>query len=355
MAPELLKGAAQRFWALVLMEQAALEQLPPAALMERLNTVLEPVLPGLATEVVGASQDDGPVGSAARLVFTAHGDVRRFAAVQAVTDAAPAELAWTVESFRQRSAEGFGLRMDGLELAVSDLLLRVGQLDGKVALAVSFGKPVPMDMQEHARQMAFILLDHMLGEFDFCVKVGVLEFESDGLSEDAGFEGCAPTPLDEAVALVDRCWRDDLGRTAQYPAEPHRWAALEGADAEHVPLLVQVNRSANAVVARADLGWRVEARLPVADAEAAEAMQAFEEAWLAKACLHQQGLCTHVVLRGGWRGVHCYVSDPAPAMAAARAVALNLKDPETLELHAVHEPDWADYLSWYVECADRVD
>lgn len=352
MAPELLKSAAQRFWALVLMEQATLQELEPIALMERLNAVLEPAIPGLATEVAGVPLPEGVSGARSRLVFTAHGDLSRFAAVQAVIDTAPPELPWPVEAFRQRSAEGFAMRMEGFELASTDLLLRVGRLDGKVALALSFDKPVPMDMREHARQMAFILLDHMLGEFDFSVKVGVTEFEEEGLSEDAGFERCPPTPLDDAVALVDACWQRDLERSAQYPAEPHRWAALEGVDGEGVPIVVQVNRSANALVARADLGWRIEVRLPVADGGAVQTAQAFEEAWLTAACLHQQAICTHVVLRAGVRSVHCYVADAAHAMAAARASAQAVLGSRPLQIQAVHEPDWGDYLSWYVECVD---
>lgn len=353
MAPELLKSAAQRFWALVLMEQSTLQELEPIALMERLNAVLEPVIAGLATEVAGVpSPESAEDGARSRLVFTAHGDLHRFAAVQALIDTAPPELPWPVEAFRQRSSEGFAMRMEGFELASKDLLLRVGQLDGKVALALSFGKPVPMDMREHARQMAFILLDHMLGEFDFSVKVGVVEFEEEGVSDDAGFERCPPTPLDDAVGLVDACWRSDLARSAQYPAEPHRWAALEGMDGEGVAIMVQVNRSANALVARADLGWRVEARLPVSDGGAVQAAQAFEEAWLAAACLHQQGICTHVMLRAGARSVHCYVADAAHAMAAARVAAQVFAGSLPLQIQAVHEPDWSDYLSWYVECAE---
>ncbi|RYF07015.1 MAG: hypothetical protein EOO31_08020 [Comamonadaceae bacterium] len=352
MPPELLKSAAQRFWALVLMEQATLQELEPIALMERLNAVLESVIPGLATEVAGVpSPDDADGTLQSRLVFTAHGDLHRFAAVQAVIDTAPPELPWPVEAFRQRSSEGFAMRMEGFELASKDVLLRVGQLDGKVALALSFGKPVPMDMREHARQMAFILLDHMLGEFDFSVKVGVVEFEDEGVSDDAGFDRCPRTPLDDAVGIVDACWRDSLARSAQYPAEPHRWAALEGVDGEGVTIVVQVNRSANALVARADLGWRVQASWPVADAGAIQAAQAFEEAWLAAACLHQQGICTHVVLRAGVRSVHCYVADAAHATAAARMAAQGAGGSTQLQIQAVHEPDWSDYLAWYVECA----
>jgi hypothetical protein len=90
----------------------------------------------------------------------------------------------------------------------------------------------------------------------------------------------------------------------------------------------------------------------VSDGGAVQAAQAFEEAWLAAACLHQQGICTHVMLRAGVRSVHCYVADAAHAMAAARVAAQAFAGSLPLQIHAVHEPDWSDYLSWYVECAE---
>ena len=119
-----------------------------------------------------------------------------------------------------------------------------------------------MDMQDHARQMAFILLDHLLGEFDLAVKVGLVEFEDDGLSEGTGFDAAQPVPLDQAVAQVDALWCDALGRTGQYPEGTHDWVAIKGRSAQGSEIQVQVNRSANALVGRADLGWRVDASLP---------------------------------------------------------------------------------------------
>lgn len=227
-------AAAERFWSAVAVEQANLQGLESVPFMERLNALLEPCVPGVTVEVAGAGKE-GPVEGQARLVFTAHGSAERFADVQALTTQAPPQLPWRVEAFRQRMPGGFGMRMDGFDLATHELLVRVGQIDGRIALALSFSKPVPMDLQDHARHMAFILLDHMLGEYDFSVKVGVVEFESDGLSDDAGFEDWEPASLDDSVARIDTFWRDTLGRSAVYPAEPVRWAALRGAMSKAIP------------------------------------------------------------------------------------------------------------------------
>lgn len=346
-----MSAAADRFWAAVLGERADLQGLESVPFMERLNALLEPCVPGVTVEVAGAGKE-GPVDGQARLVFTAHGSAERFADVQALTAQAPAQLPWRVEAFRQRMPGGFGMRMDGFDLATHELLVRVGQIDGRIALALSFSKPVPMDLQDHARHMAFILLDHMLGEYDFSVKVGVVEFDTDGLSDDAGFEDWEPASLDDSVSRIDTFWRETLGRSAVYPPEPVRWAALEGRDAQGDPIMVQVNLSANALVSRADLGWRVQASLPAQDKSALQQAQDFEDAWVNAATMYQQGICSHIVLRGGTRTVHCYVTSADHALEAARraAEAVPGMDPPVLE--AEHEPAWNDYLGWYVECRD---
>jgi len=343
-------AAASRFWASVLAEQTELQGLESVLFMERLNVLLEPCVPGVTVEVAGAGKEGAVEG--ARLVFTAHGSAERFADVQALTNHAPPQLPWRVEAFRQRMPGGFGMRMDGFDLATHELLVRVGQIDGRIALALSFSKPVPMDLQDHARHMAFILLDHMLGEYDFSVKVGVVEFEADGVSDDAGFEAWEPATLDDSVARIDAFWRDNLGRTAIYPPEPVRWAALEGRDGNGDPIMAQVNLSANALVARADFGWRVQASLPADDKSALQQAQDFEDAWIGAATMYQQGICSHIVLRGGTRVVHCYVTNADHALEAARRAAEGLPGMEAPVLEAQHEPAWSDYLTWYVECRD---
>lgn len=348
--PEQLAEGSRVFWKAMQAEQGALQALSAHDLVERLNALLEPVVPGVAAEVAGGAAE-GPVGTAAQLVFTSHGSTAHFAALQAVVSQTPQDLPWAVVAFRQRAGEGFGMRMDKFELSSRDLLVRAGQFEGRVALGLSFAQPVPMDMQDHARHMAFILLDHMLGEFDLAVKVGLVEFEEDGLSEGTGFDAAPPLPLDQAVAVVDALWRDALGRNGQFPAGSPDWEALQGRSAQGSEIHVQVNRSANTLVGRADLGWRVDASLPVDTASALAAARAFEKAWTASLAVHQQGICSHVVQRDGWRHLCCYVADSPAAVQAALTVAQRcLADAQALELAVTHEPGWDDYLVWLGRC-----
>lgn len=344
--PDQLAPEAAAFWRSVLDEQASLEALDALALMERLNALLEPHLPGVAVEVAQGS-GEGPAGRDALLVLTAHGSTEHFAAVQALAAAVPASLSWRTEAFRHRTSEGFGIRMDGLELDAADVRVRVGHCEGRVALALSFTREIPVAKQERARHMAFIILDHLLGEYDFAVKVGVVEFESDGLSDDAGFESAPVLPLTAVAAEVDRVWRETLDRSALTPPEPHHWRSMEWRRRGGGEAQVNVNTSANSLVGRADLGWRVDARVPAASKADLKRAQAFEDAWLQRISPHGQGILTHVVLEGGHRISSCHVAEPMGAVAAAHAAASALQGgAQALELEARYEPAWDDYLGW---------
>jgi len=348
-APAELPTLSQNFWRSVQAEQDALLALPAAELVNRLNDLLEASIPGVAAEAMATGA--GPDAGARELVFTSHGSTDHFAAVQAVVAHAPKGLAWQVTGFRQRTGVGFGMRMGEFELATRDLLVRVGMCEGRVALALAFACKVPAELREHARSMAFILLDHMLGEYDFAVKVGLVEFEEDGMSEGMGFEEASALPLDDAVAAVDACWRDTLGRTGQYPQQPD-WATLKGRNAAGHEMQAQVNRAANAVAGRADLGWCVQASVPAGDARGEAAARAFEKAWAAALQQHQQGICSHVVQGDGARHVCCYASDSLQAVQAALDVAGRcLEDAHALELSVSYEPAWGEYLTWLERCA----
>lgn len=344
--PDQLAPEAAAFWRSVQEGRADLEALDALALMERLNALLEPHLPGVAVEVAEGN-DDGPAGPGALLVLTAHGSTEHFAAVQALAAAVPVGLPWRTEAFRHRTGEGFGIRMDGLDLDAADVLARVGHCEGRVALALSFTREIPVAQQERARHMAFIILDHLLGEYDFAVKVGLVEFASDGLSDDAGFESAPALSLTAAVAEVDRVWRETLGRSTLTPPEPHQWHRMEWRRRGGGEAQVSVNTSANSLVGRADLGWRVDARVPAAGKADLKRAQAFEDAWLQRISPHGQGILTHVVLEGGQRTSSCHVADPMGAVAAAHAAASALQGgAQALELEARYEPAWDDYLGW---------
>ena len=66
--------------------------------------------------------------------------------------------------------------MDGFELATADVLVALQPDNSQAALELRFARDIPAEFAEHARHMTFIMLDHVLGEYDFAVKVGAVDF-----------------------------------------------------------------------------------------------------------------------------------------------------------------------------------
>ena len=329
-------AACAAFWQAVSTQLESLRVLPARELVEALNELLEPFFPQLAAEVLG----DPP---AFRLVLTAHGSADDFEDLMALVQSAPALPQVEVEAFRQRMRDGFSMRMNDFELASSDVLVKHEPCDGLVALEIGFAKPIPMDMQDHARHMSLIMLDHILGEYDFAVKVGPVDHVEAG--EGASFDGL---PLGDFVPVFDACWRDELGHTGVFPVGEHPWSGMtatrEAEDGSEIEMVVMRNDAANALVARADLSHRLSAAVPVESGEALEQARSYEDRLTALLQKHEEGCCTHVVLEQGVRTVSYQVADPAIALAHARSLEADAGLPVTLDV--AFEPDWKAYRVW---------
>ncbi|MNS71322.1 hypothetical protein D3C72_1046880 [compost metagenome] len=328
--------ACASFWQALSDKLESLQSLSGHALVGELNALLQPFFPNLAAEVLG----DPP---AFTLVLTAHGAEADFEDLMALVRSAPALPQVEVEAFRQRMREGFSMRMNDFELACSDVLVKHEPYRGRVALEIGFAKPIPMDMQDHARHMSLIMLDHILGEYDFAVKVGPVDHvEADA---QADFDG---VPLDGFVPLFDACWREDLGHTGVFPAGEHGWSGLTATrtteDGSEVEAVVMRNDAANALLGRADLGHRLSAAIPVESGEELDEARVYEDRLTALLQTHGEGCCTHIVLEAGVRTVHFHVADPQAAIVHAQSVQEALELPVTLDL--AFDPTWKSYRTW---------
>lgn len=326
--------ACSDYWAAVLAQEDALARMESIALMEQLNADLEPVAPGIAVEVGGERQ------GRRELVLTAHGALERFEAVQALARHAPALGRFDVVPFRRRTPEGFSMRMDGFELSTSDVQVRYWPEAGQVALELAFARQLPMDMRDHARHMAYIMLDHMLGEYDFAVKVGSVDFAEDAL------EGAVD--LNALVPLFDKCWRQALGRTGDFPRQADQWTMLSVRRKSGDEFLVVRNDAANAVAGRADLTYRLCVRLPAADTAQLDAARTYEERLSEQLEPGERGICSHVVLDEGVRAMHWHVGDLEAAMREAEAL-LQALELASAQVEAAYDPAWEDYLQWAAE------
>ncbi|ARN22717.1 DUF695 domain-containing protein [Piscinibacter gummiphilus] len=331
----------QAFWQAFLLAEDELKSRPLRERVERANEILERHVSGLALEVQGQESD-----AVHEITATAHGDLERFPLLlQLVAEAPPLEH-HTVRAFRERTKNGeFGIRMGDFSLDTSDLLVACGEDDGRIALQIRFDVEVPDDMQDHAQQMAYILLDHVLGEYDFAVKVGAVDFTDDVPDLEAPW-----TPLESFARVFDAHWRDVLGRTGDFPDGEYEWSGvtLQANNDDAVDtLVVSINRSANAVAMRADLVHALTLDLPVPDSDALSAAHAFQDQ--AATVLEQSrlGILTLVVTRGGRRRAVYYVADVERARAAlAPLLSRDGIAADTLDVE--FDPAWSRYFEFAI-------
>lgn len=329
--------ARHAFWAAVQSAEQELFSMPLVERMAAVNAMLQPAFPGLTAEILVAKEDDRLT-----VVLTAEGMIEHFEELMALAHAKPALPRIDVVAFRQRTKHGFSMRMSDFELESNDVLVRHAADRGKVALQVGFSKQIPMDMIDHAKNMAFIMLDHVLGEYDFAVKIGPIDFADPG--EATGFDGL---PLDQLVATFDAFWRDDLGHNGAFEHGEGRRTLLEATreiGGEEVNSLVSRNDSANALVSRADMGHCLSASVSVQSHEELQWACKFEDQL--EAALHdpQNGCRATTILELGTRTVTFYVCDGVRSLARAKSIARTLELDAQFEL--TFDPAWNNYCRW---------
>jgi hypothetical protein len=324
------------FWQSFADSEAQLASLEPHERVERCNALLEPHITGLALELLGH-----PHEAVSTLVVTAHGATERFPLVMDVVAAAPALQHHTVEAFRARIAESdFPIRMDGFELATSDVLVALEQDSGQVALELRYSRDIPQDFVDHARNMTFIMLDHVLGEYDFAVKVGAVDFVGDDFDPDVDW-----TPLNALPAVLDAHWVDVLGHTGDFPVGECLWDTLElqHEDGDDDAEVAKVNTSANAVAMRADFAYALTLTVPTPDEAAMDAAQDLCAQAGTVLQVQQQGIGVLLHQQADKLQAVYYVGGAAQAQAALapllqRNVALNG------QMECAYDPAWSRYF-----------
>ena len=328
------------FWTEFSGQLAALEALDGRAFVEAANALLQRHAPGLSLELEGT-----PAQAGTRLVVTAHGNIEQFENAQALVRHAPRLGGYTVQAFRSRTASSnFAMGMQDFELACSDVLVAPYDAGGVIGLELAFAKAVPEGMQEHARHMAFILLDHVLGEWDFSVRVGPVDFAE--AAADA-------TPLSQFPAVFDAFQRDVLGRTYDFPQpENDRWISLEvrprDADEDDAPDLLTFHDSANALATRADLSYLLTLRFPIDSQESLDRARDAQDALDAELLRQQRGILAYTRMENMESRVAAfYVDDPDAAAALARQLAAEHAPGLEAALALEYDPSWREYLGMY--------
>ncbi len=333
--------SAEQFWQALVQAQPELQQLEIRTAMERINQLLQPHYPKLAAELQGSD-----AAGVYTLIFTAHGATEHFEDVMRLTQSAP-KLAMfkDIVAFRRRAEMNeFGIAMDNFQLSSKDILVSHYADAGRVGLKLWFAKPIPQDMHDHARNMSFILLDHVIGEYDFAIKIGPVEFADD--EPDSANVSLAHFP-----PLLDQFWREQLGHTAIFPDGDSDWVAFElvsNTDPDD-KLLVQRNEAAMALVGRADMLWRLQVEAHLNNKQEYQAVCEFQDQLTSCLSQTQQGVCCQISLQRNIRCMSWQVNDQVAALQQARSLANQLNQQfEHMEIAISSEfdPQWQDYLRW---------
>ena len=126
---------------------------------------------GLALELQGHPEDAGGGPHHHR----AHGSIEQFPLLTQAGGRRKLQH-HRVVAFRARTAEpDFPSAWTGLSWP-PPMLVALQPDNGQAALELRFARDIPAEFAEHARHMTFIMLDHVLGEYDFAVKVGAVDF-----------------------------------------------------------------------------------------------------------------------------------------------------------------------------------
>jgi hypothetical protein len=134
---------------------------------EMLRAALGKVHPDLTFEF-------GPAEAGTREFVISAGGIRTaFPAVESLHATAPVLPRWTFTKFRPRR-EPVALRLGDVEVGPNDIEVAIEADDDKAGLAV-FVRGFDDPEDERVQQIAFLMLDHAIGEYDMETKVGFIE------------------------------------------------------------------------------------------------------------------------------------------------------------------------------------
>lgn len=329
-----LNQAAAAFWQEWHKQLPYLQALDAREVVEQSNDILQQHLPDVSFELEGDVQNTGST-----IVFTANGVRDYFPDVQAVVQAAPNDLPYAVRAFRCATpdiAENFAVGMEGFNLSLQDMAFRLVEWREMPALDIAFTKEIAPEFENHAKNMAFIILDHFIGEWNSAVKIGDVDFVAQ-VEDDF-------TPMIKLPEQLDAMWRE-MGRNGTYPEREWQYATAEIEESEEQDrLLLTRNQSANSLLGRADMTWVISLVCALNSKENLETAYQVEDELEAYSSHNQQGINTLVMtnLTQGTRTVFAVTSEPAVLLE--QALQLAAKYPQlNIEVDCEYDPSWSHY------------
>ncbi|MCC5931232.1 MAG: hypothetical protein JJU28_18430 [Cyclobacteriaceae bacterium] len=141
----------------------------------------------------------GPLNETGKrqLIISANGILSSFTSVMAMVEKAPSLTLWEVLPFRQRKPDAFDeVRIGNISVKKKDVFFKYAKDFGKIELELFIDGY--KDEDDTYKAAAFIILDHVLGEYDTEMKISSICFHMlDELNHNGLF------PIDKLPELVD--------------------------------------------------------------------------------------------------------------------------------------------------------
>lgn len=280
------------------------------------------------------------------LIFTAQGDVESFEIILEIVKQAPELQYFEIEAFRQRQKTmgTFSMQHEGkdFQLSPEDILIEYHESYRKIALEISFKKVIPEELMEHVQTMTFIILDHILGEYDFAVKVGAVEFVERPRINDS-------IPLDQFTEVFDHFWSTELLHTGEFIDQPDNWQTtmleLTNPNDPEDKLLVQRNETANLLVGRADLCYCLTISADVDSKDTLSHIYTLEDKITNMLLRNEQGMHCQNILGIGFRNMQWQIENKEAIATSIEHIIAEFPMLNT-NISIEFDPQWSDYLRW---------
>lgn len=336
-----LKQQAQAFWQAWQTELPNLQKLPAQEIVGKSTEILQQHLSDIVFELENAHLATSNNAFAdSMIVFSANGVMAHFPQVQAVCDNAPHHLPCAVRGFRQATPnfDQFTMRMNDFELNTSDIVVKLDVWQEMPALEIAFTKTIDDEILPHAQNMTFIMLDHILGEWNSAIKLGAVDFMPEADDDFA--------PLATLPEKLHDLWLE-LGRNGVYPEPEWQYATaqIEEDEAHEQDALVFTrNQSANSLLGRADMAWVVSIACQIESQDDIQAAYDLQDEFEAYAQQNQQGIGTLSLmnLSQGERIVFAATSEPEMLLAQAQKLCEQFADLNA-QADCEYDPNWAHY------------
>jgi hypothetical protein len=139
----------------------------PEPLMDLIHNALRRVDDGLVFEM-GTAAD-----KVDELIVSADGILEKFPAVTSLVSAAPAIDGWRILAFRQRN-DGADLAIGTIKLNAQTVFYQSKTAKERIDVRVIFPNIIDVDAKTQS-QLAFLLLDMVLGEYDVATSLGDID------------------------------------------------------------------------------------------------------------------------------------------------------------------------------------